>query len=337
MAATRSHQLRGVVLLLALAGLLLAVTGSSRAALPQRTLLADQASLDLYPGSTTLGRKIDTEVDVYVPQSTEMARVVLYLPAGYGVDLAKAPGASVGIAVAFDPNGLGAIAKLTAADPSAYAATTCAPGPHQAVWLLEVGDGRLPVTPILVDPTSGADASLGALKAQLCLPPSSTGTMQVRLLALDLEVLTNPGAAGAYTWRAFVTPFAAGAPNDAGTFELRSTLPLPIHLTLTGKYDRPHKRAVLSGRLTAPAYDVGGTYLDLVTYRGGHWVFAAWVKVNARGAFTIRRKISKTTRFEVLTATWDDCAPGSPAPAGCISDTLATVWSPVAKVVVRRR
>ena len=47
--------------------------------------------------------------------------------------------------------------------------------------------------------------------------------------------------------------------------------------------------------------------------------------------------MKKTTRFRVWTAMYNDCAPGTTAPAGCLSDSLADVESPVAKVVVPRR
>ena len=304
-----------------------------------KTTQADMPELDLTPLSTAYGSRQHTFADLYMPASKEMAKVVLYLPTGYKVDLAKPPGAHIGSAVAFDSNGVGTLAQIVVDDPASHTADACAPGLHQAVWLLNVANpSKLPVIPILVDTTSGTEAGLGGVKAQFCLPPSSSGTERVRLLSLDLGMLTNPSTAGSYTWRAYVTPYAAGAPNDAGTFELRATLPLPIRLTLKGGYNKRSHTALLTGRLVAPAYRhaTPGVYLDLYQRRSAqHWGFVRYIRLDRHGAFAIKRKLRKTATFFVETANWDDCASGPTAPAGCVGDTLANIDSPTARVRVR--
>jgi hypothetical protein len=318
-----------LLLLCVLAALLLLGTGQAATT----RLAADVPLLDLFPGSTAPGHTGATEADLYMPASKEMAKVVVYIPTGYGGVLGRAVGTKVGDVLAWDPSFLPSFGDITVADPAAFATNTCVPGTHQAVWLLKLDDAKdLPPTPILIDQTTG-DTALGAYKAQFCMPPSSSGTIKVHELDLFLGKLTNPTTPGAYAWRAFVTPFAGSAPNDAGTFELRGTIPMPMVLTLHGRYDHRHKRAILTGRLTATGHDVSGDYLDL--YANSRYVGST--RVNSRGFYSIKRRIKKTTRFRLWTATWDDCAPGSTAPAGCISDSLANVPSPVAKVVVRRR
>jgi hypothetical protein len=336
---TRASNAATCAVLSGIAALLLAGTSDAghAAAVGSRHAAADQASLDLYPASTKLSRAADTEADVYVPAGTEMAKLVMFLPAGYGLDLTKPPGTKVGAVFAWDSAGFPTLGDVVSADPAAYTTNSCVPGLHQAVWILGSDDSiRFPATPVFVDQTTGADTELGAYKAQACLASSSTGSMQIRLLALDLKFLTNPAATGVYTWRLFVTPYAGGVPNDGGTFEIRSTLPLPSQLTLYGHYDRRHKRALLDGRLIAPAYDTAGVYLDLYMSRGGRLRYSGSVRTHAQGRYSFRRRITKTTQFAMTTATWDDCT-GSPAPGGCISDTLATIQSRTVKVAVRKR
>lgn len=305
----------------------------------EKTPQADMPELDLTPFSTAYGSKQDTEADLYMPASKEMAKVVLYLPTGYKVDLAKPQGAKIGSAVAYDSNGVGIVAPIVVDDPARHTTDACAPGPHQAVWLLNMGNpSELPAIPVLVDTTSDAEAGLGGVKAQFCLPPSSSGTVQLRLLSLDLGMLTNPSTAGSYTWRAYVTPYAAGVPNDGGTFELRATLPLPFRLTLKGRYDKRSHAALLSGRLVAPAYRdaTAGVYLGLYQRRSAHdWGLVRYVRLDHHGVFAVKRKLRRTGAFYVETATWDDCEAGPTAPAGCVSDTLANIDSPTASVRVR--
>lgn len=333
-----SRQLRrSLVASLSLLACAALVAGAAGGAAATR-LAADQAELDLYPGSTGLASTADTELGLYLPSSVEMAKVALFVPAGYGVDLTKAPGTRLGTVVAWGSNGLGQLGELDAADPAAYTTSACAPGAHQAVWLVTLADAtQLPPVPVFIDATSGTDAALGAYKAQACLPASASGTMRIRELDLDLAILTNPSASGAYTWRAFVTPFAAGVPSDAGTFELRATVPLPMRLTLNGSYDRKHKRAILTGRLTASHYTVRGDFLDLYVKKNGRFRYSGYVSTTRTGTYRMARRITHTTQYAMQTATYDDCAPGTVAPGGCVSDTLANVASRIVKVVVRKR
>jgi hypothetical protein len=317
------------------AGLLLLDAGDLGQAAPR--LAADQPKLGLYPERTGPGKKTALEADLYVPTNTEMAKAVLFVPAGYRGITGRPAGTTIGFVLVWDPDFHPIFGELRAVGPSAFTTNTCAPGDHQAVWLVTPETRALRPIPILIDATTGTDTSLGGYKAQFCLPPSSSGTMKVHELDFFIANLTNPAATGAYKWRAFVTPYKAGAPDDSGTFELRGTIPLPMHLTLRGVYDGKHKRAILRGRLTAAGQDIAGVYLDLYVSRGGTFRYSATTRVSASGRFRLTRRIRKTTRFQIETATSFDCAPGSPAPAGCINDTLAGISSPVAKVVVPKR
>jgi hypothetical protein len=322
---------RKLALVSVLAGLLMLGAGDiGEAAAPR--VAADVPLLNLSPAKTTPGQTGATEADLYMPVGKAMAKVVLYIPAGYGNVLGRPTGTQVGNYAVLEPPSVIFFGRFYAEDPAAYTNDPCAPGLHQSVWLLtlDIEPGDLPPTPVFVDATT-SDTALGGYKAQFCIPGSSA--KKIRELDLDILKLTNPATAGAYSWRAFVTPYKNSAPDDAGTFELRGTIPMPMTLTLHARYDRRHKRAILSGRLTAAGYDVTGDYLDL--YANSRYVGST--RVNRQGFYSIKRRMKKTTRFRLWTATWDDCAPGSVAPAGCLSDSLANVSSRVVKVAVPKR
>src|SRR5206468_10665683 len=99
--------------------------------------------------STIPGHTAATEVDLYMPSSKQMANVVLYIPAGYGNVLGRAPNSEVGEFATWDRSFLPSFGSIYAQDPAAYPNDPCAPGLHQAVWSLtpEFEDGDLPQTP----------------------------------------------------------------------------------------------------------------------------------------------------------------------------------------------
>ena len=103
----------------------------------------------MYPASTVPGKSATTEADISVPTGTEVARVVLYIPAGYGNVLGRAPSAQVGGFALVDASFLFSFGFITAEDPTGYTTDPCAPGLHQAVWdlTLEIEPGILPSTP----------------------------------------------------------------------------------------------------------------------------------------------------------------------------------------------
>jgi hypothetical protein len=325
----------------ALAVVLLLGTGQAAT----RRFATDLPFLDLYPSNTTPGHANDTGVDLSMPGGRPMAKVVYYIPAGYGNVLGRPPGTDVGeFGIRNDVDrSQTQDGSLTADDPAHYPHDPCAPGLHQAVWLMHLWDPYdLNPTPLFLDATTGADTALGGYKAQVCLPAAS-GIFE---LDLGLTKLVNPAASGAYKWRVFVTPYKASVPDATGTLEVRATVPMPMKLTLHGRYDRKHKRALLTGQLTATGYPLKGVYLDLYTSCPDccktdpcrDYVHSGAAPVNQRGFFSIKQRIKRTTRFKVATGNSTDCDPGSPAPAGCFTDTLANIASPVAlvKVPVRK-
>ena len=326
-------------------------TSRSGAASSQVAAAAHQPELDVWSSDPRLGVKSATGVAISVPAgAAEVGKVTLYVPAGYVFNPALAPGSTEGNVFMRTVSDLG-FGKLKTVDPAAYVnspqAQACAPGPHAAVWTmrLEFFDSPTAVVPIYIDPTSGDEATLGAYKLQACLPlafVASPGGLplgsRVRELGLELTRGANPTSAAVYVWRAFVSnPDAFGNPNTSTTYELRSDMPLPAKLTLSGKLDRRHHRALLSGRLTTQVATV--SKISVTLYRRGNdglWTPQVSTRTSANGSFHFVRRITKTSIYSVEVWAIGACNGGSTAPAGCLSETRGAIDSPNVRVVVPR-
>ncbi len=315
----------------------LGASASTTAAREHRQAV-DHPTLHVVPFSTRLSRRATSQLELFVPWGAgEMARVVVFVPAGYRVDLTSPPGAQVGLVVAWMEIG-GYIGKVIADAPAAHVTNSCAPGLHEAIWLMELNvQSQKHRVPMFLDRTVGAEVRLGGYKLQACLPPSLELGMRISMLELDLDKLTNPSVAGGYTWRAFVTPYGEGVPDVSRTFELRSTVPLPMTLTLGGRYDRPRRRAVLTGRFVSPGFDVSGMPVELNVKQGRYYEPLTWARTRADGRYTFRRKIRARTTFAAVTRATAECEGSSVAPAGCLSETFASVSSRDVTVAPRRR
>ena len=348
---TRSR-LPFAVALIAAAALVLAA-----AAAPSRTArhLGQQAGsqeLILVPFASRLGQaNADTGLAIVFPTNQPApAKVLVYVPAGYGVDLANPPGTSIGTAVTSATTSAGTVSlrgNIVVDTPSRYAADPAAiacagTSPHAAVWVLQLASGATALSvPVFVDVATGADGGLGVFKLQVCfaapdVPQSAGGAPSgLRIGAAFIELtrgITNPPSPNGYLWRAFVTPFVAGTttPNTAGTVEVRSIVPLPQVLTLKGRYEQKTKSIVLSGVLSlagakAPGFDVaifGSTKRAVSTFKR-----LTAVKTKTKGVYSHRRKAAKSMYFGSLVDeyfTGARCDTGaSTAPAGCIQENVS--------------
>jgi len=284
--------------------------------------------------------------------AAEAGKMTLYVPAGYAINPADPIGTKEGTVFAQTASDF-AVGDLKAADPAAYVNTpqaqACAPGPHVGVWTMSLGfvvGSAKAIVPIYIDPTSGDETTLGAYKLQACLPLAGIASpggspLGSRLRDLDLEFthLTNPASAGLYVWRGFVSnPDVSGNPDPSTTYELRSDMPLPAKLGLTGKLDRKHRRAVFSGRLSAQAMPAGGVPVSLYRVnKGGDWTYLAATRTSAAGAYRFTRRITKTTTYATEISGIRDCTTDSTAPGGCLNETLAAIDSSNVRLVVRAR
>jgi peptidoglycan hydrolase-like protein with peptidoglycan-binding domain len=286
-------------------------------------------------GSTTLDVLLGGQTD------DATARVVAYAPAGYSLRGGRAPGAEVGRVVRAAVETAGAYVepggKLVAGDPAAYAADPCAPGPHAAVWIVQLAGGGVDLSvPLFVDHVDDpAERALGAIRIQACVPA------QPRLLQLTVQIdraFRNPARRGNYLWRGLFTPLSAatGAADPATTVESRSIL--------EGSYRFVARSVLLVGRATLAGRPVRGVSLALWAGET-RWSLTASgsVRTDVRGRFRTQRKVRTTTFFrasadlpaEDLTAQ----ACGSPAaPGGCLSATrspIALESAPLRVVVAR--
>lgn len=320
-------------------------TGSSWAAATPR-----RPTLVTWSQSGRLGVRANTDVRLGVPATgAEVEKVTLYVPAGYRLDLTAPPGTIEGQNVLLTGSDV-AVGYLVAEDPGAYAdvpqAQACAPGPHAAVWAMSLDfliSSARTVVPLYVDPTTGRETALGAYKIQTCLPlaliPSPGGwPMGSRLseLTLDFARIANPAAAGVYVWRAFVSnPDESGNPDSATTYELRSDVPLAANLSLTGRFDRKGRRALLNGRYTARTLPTGGIPVALYRVtRTGTGMRVATTQTAADGSYHFVRRIGRTATYRAEVSEVGDCAGGSAAPRGCVDETRGAIDSSNTRIVV---
>jgi hypothetical protein len=315
------------------------------------TTLRRRPELDTRSRDPRPGVSAKTEISVHVSDTgPEVGKVTLYVPAGYGLDPAAPPGTKEGHVYLLTGSDIG-VGDLTAVDPAAYDATTeaqaCAPGMHAGVWVMPldflISSARTAV-PVYVDPTAGAETALGAYKLQTCLPlaiiPSPGGWpigSRLRDLTFDFSRFTNPGAAGVYTWRAFVSkPDLSGDPDSSTTYELRSDMPLPAKLTLRGRFDRRHGRAVLSGRLTTQTLPTDGLRIALFRVgRSGSLMHVATTRTSTNGSYHFVRSIARTAVYTTEASGIRNCTSYSTAPRGCVDETHGAIDSSHTRIVVR--
>jgi hypothetical protein len=304
---------------------------------------------------TTPGALSDVGLDLVVSDPPPVAKIVIYVPQGYGLNTATPAGTTVGtIDVTVEAGGSTLTiptGNIVADNPANYVslpqAQACAPGAHAAVWVAQPANFRIP---IYVDPTSGAEAALGAFKLQTCLPspadPKSPapGT-RVTEAELDFTrtVLTNPSTPDFYLWRVLVTPYVAGTatPNAAGTYELRSGVFIPSTLTIKKKsYSKKTKRLVLTGKLTVLGKPVKGAPVNVFSIASnGNVKVVGRPKTNKAGAYSLKLKVTKTTVFSAIVFVGSntcDASPPSVAPAGCVNESDSSIFANVLRVVPKK-
>ena len=307
--------------------------------------------LDLFSANPRLGVKAPTYLTVEVPAgAAEAGKVTVYVPAGYGLNpAADPPGRREGDDFIDTGSDFG-LGELRAADPAFIdprLAQTCAPGSHDAVWTMQVHLFSTSLTiPVYIDRTSGEEAALGVYKLQICLPLAHVASQaggsplgsRVRTLGLSFTRFENPTSAGVYVWRAFVSnPDATGNPDASTTYELRSDMPLPAKLTLAGRFDRKHHRAVFSGRLTTPSLPAGGLQVSLYRRVGIFWKNIGSTRTSANGSYKFVHRQSKTTTYGTEVWAIGACNGTSTAPKGCATETHGAIDSPNVRVVVQHR
>jgi hypothetical protein len=327
-------------------------------------LAAYSPSLTIEQSSYKLGAPFTADLFIAAAESDDpSAKLTIFSPAGYGVNLSKAPGTKVGSAVA--------IAKVAAlggapvplagdvvvgnpAEPTIMATSTkCTGSPtNQAVLVLNLAvQGQSPIPfPVFVN-------KVGPLATfQICVPypeVSATNPTGARILLLDATikgVFTNASASNGYEWATLFTPYnpTTKAPNPAGTIEWRTYVGLPSKLTLAKA--KAKKGFKLVGRLSIAGLQfVGGDPIRLRLYGGKKRNPAPTAttagtgkrmgvspKLPASGKYAISRRPVKfatlfQTRFTGYATSCDAPSPtGQPFP--CKGEDIAAITSNQVKV-----
>ena len=316
----------------------------------------------LVSGAPTTAASATTTIEVKeAKEDAAPARVAIYIPTGYTANTTQAPGTQIGTvhadlqALAISPDAIiQADGTLLTADPAAAVNNTCSPGTHAAVWLLHVTvSGQTIDVPVYYDPTSGAEAALGAAKLVLCLlnpyeqatPPTSRAPFGVKIidakLTVSAGVFTNPSSGGPYLWRSVITPWTVNgaAPNPVGTLEAQSIVNLPVNASLTAKVRTVRKTTTVGGRKRVKVTNsvlLAGKLLEALQGVSGAKVTffangkaAGTATTNASGTFSKVAALTKKTVFRAsiaVPARDTACVtplPASLAPAGCASATMS--------------
>ena len=246
--------------------------------------------------------------------------------------------------------------------PLATAATLCTgTATHTAFWVFALSvAGNAIELPAFFDLTSGAEQALGSAKVTFCgqpddLPVGTPGRAPFGIklidatLNLDAGVFTNPTARGAYLWSSIWTPYnpGVGTPNVGGTVSAISVNPLPVTLTLSGKFDKKRKSAVLAGKAGLAGVFTNGIKLPLFSgaKATGLKRSGSTNATKATGAFTAIKRMVKTTYYQVRLAipavlTPELCAAipaGLPLPR-CVTSTVGAfaIASKAVKVTFRK-
>jgi hypothetical protein len=238
--------------------------------------------------------------------------VTLYSPRGYGVKLDHPAGTELGTVIAFIRIGPISTARqavqgtVRADDPARHALNSCAPGAHEAVWVMELTlAGATYRLPIYVDRmTTGAEAAYASARMRACFAsPYVSAPQGVSLTYADLtveEVFTNPGQPGMYPWNGVFVPYAPGTAtlNTALVAQSTAYIGLPGTFTVTAKRKRRGKAAfaVVTACLREAGQGVRGITVNI--YYGGADVFSskkvASPRTNAGGCATTRIRIRRS-------------------------------------------
>jgi hypothetical protein len=349
---TRSRLPFAVALVAAVALVLASAAAPSRFA-RHHGLQAARQQLTVLPFDSRLGSaNAATGLDFVFPTSQPApAKVLLYVPFGYGLDLAIPAGTTIGTAEAPSSAGSTPLRGNIVVDSGARyatdpAAVACAGAtPHAAVWVLQLAGAASAPVVVFLDPTAGVETGYGLFKLQACLGSPEAGAPRITELFVELtRGLTNPASAGEFVWRAFVTPFAAGnVANETGTVEIRSLAPLPEGVILRAKVNAKKRTVTVSGILILgglPQSDlIVAIYSSAKANLTGLKRVAA-VKTKTNGVFSVTKKIAKTTYFWAVVEGYysDTCVSGpSTAPLGCVRETLAPAFANRATATVPKK
>ena len=279
-------------------------------------------------GSHTLGTGGPVVVGVAQNENDDAtAMVKVYPPPGYGVTLGQAPGTQLGsVSGVVKIGALGGRTQdvsgtVKTDNPANYVTNQCAPGVHEAVWVLEFTLLGTPYrAPMFVDRvTTGPEAAYASARIQVCLaspyvdPPQGAPSRASLVIAVFTvrSVFTTPKTRGAYAWNASFVPYTPGTatPNVANTAQSTSFVRLPVRLALKARRQKRGKRtfALLTACVTEAGQTVRGARVILYggrTIRRAKKVGAG--RTNARGCLRTRVRVRTRAMIVFASANIDD-------------------------------
>ncbi|HXR10877.1 MAG TPA: hypothetical protein VN770_01165 [Gaiellaceae bacterium] len=333
-------------------GVTIAAATAAALALAGVALAANGASVGVSHSPMTTSSSHSTTIHVSIPQATDpIARIAIYVPSGYSADLSAAAGTNIGTvtASAFSHD-QGLVLPLSGSvvtdNPANHTSDVCSPGSNAAVWILNLTvAGESIQLPLYVNPTSGAEAALGAYKLVICLPPpdvpvGTPGRSAFGAQVLDADftvsnVFTTPSSPGVAAWASLFTPYnpGKGTVNALGTFEAQSLVGIPATVSLKAVSVK-HKTYKVTGVVREGGVAAAGVTLSL--FRGGSagsLTRVGGATTSAAGTFTFTGKLGKKPLFFQIHATAAErsttCVsplPATVAPAGCSGATLSA-WT----------
>lgn len=307
-----------------------------------------EPSLTVSFSKYTLGTRTGVGIDLVQGECCfAPGRITVYSPPGFGVKLDHVVGAQVGWifgTIRVDGTEQMALASVTAESAPTYSGNSCAPGTHDAVWVLafESRPYRFQV-PMYVDRiTAGPEAAFASARMVVCfaspyVPPPEGALERIAIggLALGISgVFTSPAEAGTYAWNAVFVPYAPGTATLSQELAAQSTsyARLPVVLDATVKrLRRGSKTFVARVCLRENGQPIPGVRVQVVGRPRPTSGFTRYadVRTDARGCVTRRfRPRHKVTLGQVWTDPLRRAAPGCSGTLAprCSRPTLATSY-----------
>jgi len=266
------------------------------------------------------------------------ARIVLYVPLGYGATLNQAAGTQLGtvnatvLATQLGPNvslpltGTVNVVPQSQVQSAALACTGTAT--HTAYWVFTLSAANQPPlnVPLFVDTISaGPEATFASAKLTTCLTSPATTSFGAKPTEIHVtlnNIFSSPTSAGQFVWDGIFTPYTAdnGVPNPGGTVEARAIVRSPGRLGITAKnaskkktkFVKKHgkkvkvttvtRRVLVSGSLSENAQPIESQKIVLYVGRSASSLKASFTTTtNTGGAFggTITEKKAGRYFFQV--------------------------------------
>lgn len=287
----------------------------------------------------------------------------IYSPRGYNVALGQAPNTQLGtFSGVLKVGSLGGarvnVEGTVKTDvPANYVGNTCAPGVHEAVWVIEFAvSGVATRIPVYVDRiTTGPEAAYASARMQVCLsspyvapPQGAAQGASIVIAAFSIRsVFTNPRTRGSHAWNGVFTPYTPGTatPNAANATQSTSYVRLPVALTIKAKRQRVKKRTF--ARVTACLSEAGrglrGITVNILGGRTSTKVArVARGRTNARGCLTTRVRVKTKTMFiralvNVSPRSAPGCTPATGLAPRCSSPSVAPAFDLFSRKTARIR